>query len=106
MPAPAREPQPADTSLRQLFGIETPEHVALHVDLAGLGSRAAAGIVDTGVAGLGLLLLFLVLALFGLTGPSGALVGGMMAVVILVFDVASLASFVRTVAVNRALTPG
>src|SRR5947209_10537009 len=106
MPAPAREPSQSGASLRQQFGIETPEHVALHVDLAGLGSRAAAGIVDTGVAGLGLLLLFWVLALFGLTGPSGALVGWVMAVVILVFAFAFLAYFVLLEALNGGRTVG
>ena len=106
MPAPAREPSQSGASLRQQFGIETPEHVALHVDLAGLGSRAAAGIVDTGVAGLGLLLLVWVLALFGLTGPSGALVGWVMAVVILVFAFAFLAYFVLLEALNGGRTLG
>src|SRR5438094_1836655 len=106
MPAPAREPSQSGASLRQQFGIETPEHVALHVDLAGLGSRAAAGIVDTGVAGLGLLLLVWVLALFGLTGPSGALVGWVMACVILVFAFAFLEYFVLLEALNGGRTLG
>ena len=106
MPAPAREPHPPDASLRQQFGIETPEHVALHVDLAGLGSRAAAGIVDAGVAGLGLLLLFWLFALIGLTGPSGALVGWVLAMVILVFAFSFLAYFVLLEALNGGRTLG
>ena len=106
MPAPAREPHPPDASLRQQFGIETPEHVALHVDLAGLGSRAAAGIVDTMIAGLGLLLLLWVFELIGLTGPSGELVGWVLAMVILVFAFSFLAYFVLLEALNGGRTVG
>jgi len=107
MPAPAREPQPADTSLRQLFGIETPEHVALHVDLAGLGSRAAAGIVDTIVAGLGILVLFWLLTLLvGVPGAGDALVGWVLALVILLLAFAFLGYFVAFEALNGGRTVG
>jgi uncharacterized membrane protein SpoIIM required for sporulation/uncharacterized RDD family membrane protein YckC len=107
MPAPAREPQPADTSLRQLFGIETPEHVALHVDLAGLGSRAAAGIVDTIVAGLGILVLFWLLTLLvGVPGPGDALVGWVLALVIFLLAFAFLGYFVAFEALNGGRTVG
>jgi uncharacterized membrane protein SpoIIM required for sporulation/uncharacterized RDD family membrane protein YckC len=52
VPPPARAPrQPFD--LRQQLGVETPEHVLLSFDLAGLGTRSAAAIID-------LLLLFLI----------------------------------------------
>lgn len=44
MPLPARAPQPFD--LRQQVGVETPEHVLLSFDLAGLGTRAAAAVID------------------------------------------------------------
>jgi uncharacterized membrane protein SpoIIM required for sporulation/uncharacterized RDD family membrane protein YckC len=108
MPVPARGPQPSDASLRQQFGIETPEHVALHLDLAGLGSRAAAGIVDTAIASLGLLLLFWLLTLVGLTGggPSGTLAGWLVALVIFVFAFAFLAYFVLLEALNGGRTVG
>ncbi|HEV2749951.1 MAG TPA: stage II sporulation protein M [Gemmatimonadales bacterium] len=106
MPAPARGPHPSSASLRQLFGIETPEHVALHLDLAGLGSRAAAGIVDTAVASLAILLLFWLLTLVGLTGPSGTLAGWLLALVILVFAFAFLAYFVLLEALNGGRTIG
>src|SRR5690242_17228465 len=107
MPAPAREPPPADTSLRQLFGIETPEHVALHVDLAGLGSRAAAGIVDTIVAGLGILVLFwLVTLLVGVPGAGDALVGWVLALVIFLLAFAFLGYFVAFEALNGGRTVG
>ena len=108
MPVPARGPQPSGASLRQQFGIETPEHVALHLDLAGLGSRAAAGIVDTAIASLGLLLLFWLLTLVGLTGggPSGTLAGWLVALVIFVFAFAFLAYFVLLEALNAGRTVG
>ena len=106
MTAPAREPRSAGTSLRQLFGIETPEHVALHLDLAGLGSRAAAGIVDTIVAGLGILVLFWMLTLVGLTERGGALVGWVLALVILLLAFAFLGYFVALEALNGGRTIG
>lgn len=106
MPAPARGPQPSGESLRQLFGIETPEHVAVHLDLAGLGSRAAAGIVDTAIASLGILLLFWLLSLVGLSGPGGALAGWLLALVIFVLAFAFLAYFVLLEALNGGRTIG
>ena len=45
MTAPARVPRPA-FDLRQQHGVETPEHVVLSFELAGLGTRAAATAVD------------------------------------------------------------
>jgi uncharacterized membrane protein SpoIIM required for sporulation/uncharacterized RDD family membrane protein YckC len=103
--APAREPPAAEPTLRQLHGIETPEHVALHFDLAGLGSRAAAGIVDTVVATLGLLLLAWLLILLGVT-PGGTLVGWVEALVILVFSFTFLAYFVLLEVFNGGRTLG
>lgn len=45
MPSPARAPhRPFD--LRQQLGVETPEHVLLSFDLAGLGTRTAAAVID------------------------------------------------------------
>lgn len=38
---------PPPTSYRQVASIETPEHVALDYEVAGLGSRALAAIIDT-----------------------------------------------------------
>ncbi|MFN2570800.1 MAG: RDD family protein, partial [Gemmatimonadales bacterium] len=62
MPASAR-----DLDLRQHHGVETPEHVAVHFELAGVGSRMAAGLLD---------LLFLILGLLALWLGGGAIVGG------------------------------
>src|SRR5206468_12962788 len=50
-PPPARPPD-----LRQHHGVETPEHVELQFELAGVGSRAAAGILDLFLLFLGSLL--------------------------------------------------
>jgi uncharacterized membrane protein SpoIIM required for sporulation len=46
--APARVPRPA-FDLRQQHGVETPEHVVLSFELAGLGTRAAAAAVDLAI---------------------------------------------------------
>src|SRR5712675_1422438 len=53
MAAPAR-----DLDLRQHHGVETPEHVDVHFELAGVGSRMAAGLLDLLVLFLSLLLMF------------------------------------------------
>ena len=37
---------------RQHLEVETPEHVLLDYEIAGLGSRALAALVDTGILGL------------------------------------------------------
>ncbi len=106
MNAPARESGPSGATLRQQLGIETPEHVALHLELAGLGSRAAAALVDTLVAGSGLLLLFWVVSLVGVIGPGGMLVGWVLALVILLFGFAFLGYFVLLEALNGGRTLG
>ncbi|HXQ27999.1 MAG TPA: stage II sporulation protein M [Gemmatimonadales bacterium] len=49
----AREQTSTDITLREHLGIETPEHVALRLELAGLGSRTAAALFDTVVATVG-----------------------------------------------------
>src|SRR2546422_237997 len=43
--------------LRQQLGVETPEHVEVHLELAGVGSRTAAAFFDTGVLNLGVILI-------------------------------------------------
>src|SRR6266850_3914161 len=54
----ARDPSPLD--LRQHHGVETPEHVEVRLELAGVGSRMAAAVLDTILLYLSLLLLILV----------------------------------------------
>src|SRR4029077_5689313 len=60
----------------------------------------------TVIAGLGLLLLLWVFELIGLTGPSGELVGWVLAMVILVFAFSFLAYFVLLEALNGGRTVG
>src|SRR3989442_448455 len=47
-----------DLDLRQHHGVETPEHVDVRFELAGVGSRVAAGLLDLLLLCLGLLLLW------------------------------------------------
>ncbi len=56
-----------DLDLRQHHGVETPEHVEVRFELAGVGSRMAAGLLD---------LLFLFLGLMVLWVGGGVIVGG------------------------------
>lgn len=60
--------QPLD--LRQQHGVETPEHVTLSFELAGLGTRAAAALIDALVLTLAYLTLFLVFDVAGLSNAS------------------------------------
>src|SRR5258705_12234237 len=53
-----------DLDLRQHHGVETPEHVEVQFELAGVGSRMAAGLLD---------ILFLVLALLVVVIGGGAI---------------------------------
>jgi uncharacterized membrane protein SpoIIM required for sporulation/uncharacterized RDD family membrane protein YckC len=63
---PARAPrQPFD--LRQLHGVETPEHVTLSFELAGLGTRAAAAAIDLIVLTLAYLTLVFVFVAAGVS---------------------------------------
>ncbi len=64
---PARPPD-----LRQRHGVETPEHVELQFELAGVGSRAAAALVDTLLLGIFQILCWLLLGLlFSLQSSAG-----------------------------------
>ena len=63
MSTAARGPAPLD--LREHHGIETPEHVNVHLELAGVGSRAAAFALDTLLLMVGLLVLSIVFAELG-----------------------------------------
>lgn len=54
---------PAD--FRQHLEVETPEHVILDYEIAGLGSRALAAIIDTIIIGAWTVILGLLLGLFG-----------------------------------------
>lgn len=70
MTGPARAPR-APFDLRQQLGVETPEHVVLSLELAGLGTRAAAAVVDTLILSLAYLLLAVVMTAAAGSGTSG-----------------------------------
>src|SRR3989449_2341855 len=57
-----------DLDLRQHHGVETPEHVDVQFELAGVGSRLAAGLLDLLLLSIGLLALWI---------GGGAIVGGL-----------------------------
>ena len=61
-------PSARDLDLRQHHGVETPEHVDVQFELAGVGSRVAAGLLD---------LLLLLVGLFVLGIGGSALIGGL-----------------------------
>src|SRR5258707_14881252 len=70
----ARDPSPLD--LRQHHGVETPEHVEVRLELAGVGSRMAAALLDTIIVYMSLLLLVVVGG--GVTGVLGTAGGGVL----------------------------
>jgi uncharacterized membrane protein SpoIIM required for sporulation/uncharacterized RDD family membrane protein YckC len=92
--------------LRQQLGIETPEHVAVHLELAGVGSRTAAAFVDTALGTLGLMVLGWILILSSGVGTGERLAGWVAAVVILLFTFGVLAYFILFEALNGGRTPG
>ena len=51
-----------DLDLRQHHGVETPEHVDVHFELAGVGSRVAAGLLDLTLQVVGMFALWLLWA--------------------------------------------
>src|SRR5436309_3673229 len=92
--------------LRQRLGVETPEHVEVHFDLAGVGSRAAAAIIDTVLIVLGLLALWIAgSALGGLSG-GGEPTGWALAAVILLSFFTFFGYFALFEALNGGRTPG
>src|SRR6266702_4620376 len=92
--------------LRQRLGVETPEHVEVHFDLAGVGSRAAAAIIDTVLIVLGLLALWIAgSALGGLSG-GGEPTGWALAAVILLSFLTFFGYFALFEALNGGRTPG
>ncbi|MGH7673347.1 MAG: stage II sporulation protein M [Gemmatimonadales bacterium] len=101
----ARGPAPLD--LRQHHGVETPEHVDVRFELAGVGSRTAAALLDS-------LLLFLILLLLGLVigtvlgsdGLSGTAEGWVAALMILLFFGLLWGYFAGFEALNGGRTPG
>src|SRR5438132_7785569 len=87
--------------LRQQLGVETPEHVEVHLELAGVGSRTAAAFFDTVLLTLGVILIVVVARTLG-TRVSGAVEGWLMAALVLLYYFAVLGSLL----LFEALTVG
>ena len=110
MPPAARVP-PGTPDLRQRLGIETPEHVPLHLELAGLGSRTAAALVDVLVIQAGVLALLVLVALFGVWGsarstPVPSEAGWLIAALYFAVNFALLTYFGLFEALGAGRTPG
>src|SRR6266480_1604090 len=97
-----------DLDLRQHHGVETPEHVDVQFELAGVGSRMAAGLLD-------LLFLFILLMVLwigggavvaGVSTPRGTAAGWLTAVVILISFFGTWGYFTLFEALNGGRTPG
>jgi len=93
------------TDLRQQLGVETPEHVEVHLELAGVGSRTAAAFADTVLLNLGVILIVVVARTIG-TRLSGAVEGWLMAALVLLYYFAVLGYFVLFEALNGGRTLG
>src|SRR3989441_982679 len=91
--------------LRQQLGVETPEHVEVHLELVGVGSRTAAAFFDTVLLNLGVILIVVVARTIG-TRLSGAVEGWLMAALVLLYYFAVLGYFVLFEALNGGRTPG
>src|SRR3989442_4874367 len=90
--------------LRQQLGVETPEHVEVHLELAGVGSQTAAAFFDTVLLNLGVILIVVVARTIG-TRLSGAVEGWLMAALVLLYYFAVLGYFVLFEALNGGRTP-
>src|SRR2546422_7766250 len=91
--------------LRQQLGVETPEHVEVHLELAGVGSRTAAAFFDTVLLTLGVILIVVVARTLG-TRVSGPVEGWLMAALVLLYYFAVLGYFVLFEALNGGRTLG
>src|SRR3989454_4076719 len=91
--------------LRQQLGVETPEHVEVHLELAGVGSRTAAAFFDTVLLTLGVILIVVVARTLGTRVP-GAIEGWLMAALVLLYYFAVLGYFVLFEALNGGRTLG
>jgi uncharacterized RDD family membrane protein YckC len=97
-----------DLDLRQHHGVETPEHVAVHFELAGVGSRMAAGLLDLLFLSLAVLLVLTGWgALGGFSSGRGSDVQGWLtAVMILLLFSLIWGYFTLFEALNGGRTPG
>ena len=94
---------PAPPQLTRRLEVETPENVTLDLELAGLGSRALASLIDLAILSawsLAVVVASSVLAFFGNAGPMAA------AVTVLVLSVSFGAYFVLFEGLRNGQTPG
>ncbi len=96
----------APPDLRQRLGVETPEHVEVHLELAGLGSRTAAAALDTLLVMLGLWLLAIVAQSLGGEGMHGLAQAWIVGVLILLYVFAFFGYFALCEALNGGRTLG
>ncbi len=103
-PPPPPPPRPALPDYRQHLEIETPEHVVLDLEIAGLGSRALAAVLDMAIligAALAVLLVAWILSTFGMSlGHMGS------ALLLLASFVAWNGYFILFEGLRRGQTPG
>jgi uncharacterized membrane protein SpoIIM required for sporulation/uncharacterized RDD family membrane protein YckC len=102
-------PSARDLDLRQHHGVETPEHVDVRFELAGVGSRMAAALFDLLLLFLGFFLLaFLYDAVLGSAGggPGGRFRGWLAAAFILLVFLWFWGYFTLFEALNGGRTPG
>lgn len=104
MSTPARGPAPLD--LRERHGIETPEHVDVHLELAGVGSRAAAFVLDALLLFIGLVLLLWSGASLESATSAGTPRSVMSAVMILILFFSAPGYFILFEGLNGGRTPG
>ena len=104
MSTPARGPAPLD--LREHHGIETPEHVDVHLELAGVGSRAAAFVLDALLLFIGLVLLLWSGASLESATSAGTPRSVMSAVMILILFFSAPGYFILFEGLNGGRTPG
>ena len=101
------QPSARDLDLRQHHGVETPEHVEVQFELAGVGSRMAAGLLDLLFVWLGILLLVMAWSVIrDALLPGSALRGWLAAVMILLVFCLVWGYFTLCEALNGGRTPG
>ena len=99
------QPSARDLDLRQRHGVETPEHVDVHFELAGIGSRLAAALLDLLIMSLALLILAMVFdAVVGQTGNTVR--GWLAALMLLLVFFLVWGYFTLFEALNGGRTPG
>src|SRR5882762_5836998 len=97
-----------DLDLREHHGVETPEHVDVRFELAGVGSRMAAGLLDLLLLFLGLMVVWIGggVIVGGVFSRQGMLQGWFAAVMVLIMFSGVWGYFTLFEALNGGRTPG